>query len=390
MSKRSYSKIIGATVGCFAMAMSLAGCSAPVDGENTNARQDGVIVTKKFAVSAKSFINWVEPFELPPIGGDPVRFAALVAATNYNFNENPAVAVEEGKFRIYGSFDLYVGCNGDVMEPSTFWYGNAYSKAGMEQNLEGEIDPLQIGAHAVFDDAANHIGYNIDFVLSGRPNLLAEPALLAVAVRFNRTIFQHTRVELRCSGGTPVATTSPQGSKFPSHRVWVDDADGGVTEFTTPQNLMRDLWLLPPTPTVGGSCSCDNSSCTCDGVAAPGGGGDTSECDCSGTNLEGYGVSTKVCGETVCAQDYQVWACTNNNYQPTGEACGGGDNGGGDNGGGDNGGGDNGGGAICECFGTNQEGGDASTMECGATVCSEDYQIWLCTTEGYQPTGTGC
>jgi hypothetical protein len=201
-----------------------------------------------------------------------------------------------------------------------------------------------------------------------------------VAWRFNRTIFQHTRVELRCSGGIPVATANPQGSNFPSHRVWVDDVDG-LTVTTTPQHKMRDLWLLPPTPVAAGSCSCNDSSCVCDGVAAPGS-GDPNECNCSGTDLDGYGVTSKECGSTVCAQDFQVWACTNNNYQPTGEACGGGS----DNGGGDNGGDPSG----CDCVGTNQDGGDASTKECGATVCSEDYQIWVCTSGGYEPTGTGC
>ena len=61
----------------------------------------------------------------------------------------------------------------------------------------------------------------------------------------------------------------------------------------------------------------DDVSVTKNGWVAP-------SCDCHGTDEGGNPVQSSVCGSTVCGSDQQIWSCTESDYQPTGQACGGG------------------------------------------------------------------
>ncbi|HSX78147.1 MAG TPA: hypothetical protein VLQ80_06205 [Candidatus Saccharimonadia bacterium] len=49
----------------------------------------------------------------------------------------------------------------------------------------------------------------------------------------------------------------------------------------------------------------------------------TATCDCHGTDVEWNPVASNVCGSRVCGTDYQLWECTQADYQPTSLPCGG-------------------------------------------------------------------
>lgn len=63
------------------------------------------------------------------------------------------------------------------------------------------------------------------------------------------------------------------------------------------------------------------------GACTDGGTGSDSGCSCTGTDNNGNSVYTTVCGQTVCGQDEQTWACTSTGFQNQGTACTGGDGG---------------------------------------------------------------
>ena len=212
------------------------------------------VSTRKFMVHAKSSIQEVSELEAPPTGGDGPLFLGLVRATNFAYNEVPPDHLQSsGKFRLYGDFDVEASCaDGKPRQPVVHFTTVA---AGNEGPFQGEIDPLKLRVH---QEGGSWV---VSYVLSGRPNSIAEPAFQAIRQRSKRTIFQFGNLQVGCAGNTPTAKFDGQhgGTSFPSHRVWLlEAANQNLLEFdlvlqdrsenADEQLGMRGLWDLPDVP----------------------------------------------------------------------------------------------------------------------------------------------
>jgi hypothetical protein len=202
---------------------------------------------RRFYVQAKSFINAVSILEPPPLGGIPQLFVALVGATNAFYNEDPPDgSLGSGDFRLFGEFLASMTCEANRAVDVDLTRPNV--AAGLEGPFAGVINPMQTRIRPVMS-GSTRIGFNISFVMSGRPNAVAEIPIEAVKPRTNLSIFQKGRVLLICRLGTPTATAFTGGSPFPSHRTWVTDlSNGATTPAGLAQDLMATLWSLPPVP----------------------------------------------------------------------------------------------------------------------------------------------
>lgn len=202
---------------------------------------------RRFYVQAKSFINKVSILEPPPLGGIPALFVALVGLTNAFYGEDPADgSIGSGEFRMFGEFLASMTCEANRAVDVDLTPPNV--AAGREGPFVGVVDPMQTRIRPVMS-GTTRIGFNISFVMAGRPDPVAGAPIEAVKARTNRTIFQKTRVLLVCRLGRPTATAFPGGSPFPSHRTWVTDlSNGATTRAGLAQDLMATLWSLPPVP----------------------------------------------------------------------------------------------------------------------------------------------
>jgi len=80
---------------------------------------------------------------------------------------------------------------------------------------------------------ANWIGW-------GRPNRLVEPGMQWVATRQSVNIWHKTEIWFTCQGGEgKYRIVSFSGSKFPSHKLWVN---GGREQKHNRQGAFSDLW----------------------------------------------------------------------------------------------------------------------------------------------------
>jgi RHS repeat-associated protein len=78
----------------------------------------------------------------------------------------------------------------------------------------------------------------------GRPNPIAD-AGLAVFPRAENRIWHMIRLKIVCNGSEATVVTNQLGSKFPSHRLWVDGKPLGDT---LRQGPFSDLWNLNTPP----------------------------------------------------------------------------------------------------------------------------------------------
>jgi hypothetical protein len=82
-------------------------------------------------------------------------------------------------------------------------------------------------------------GLTIDWWYKGRPHALAEPSFQLIRVRFNPYIWH--KVKVWCKSDTAFYSIEFfSGSKFPSHKLWID----GALQRTVNQGPFSGLWYL--------------------------------------------------------------------------------------------------------------------------------------------------
>ncbi|WP_170136277.1 pentapeptide repeat-containing protein [Nannocystis exedens] len=119
-------------------------------------------------------------------------------------------------------------------------------------------------------------------------------------------------------------------------------------------------------------------ACGPTGWVAQGGvcGGDDG-CDCpGGTDHLGNPVHATTCGQQVCGEDFQYYACGQTGWVAQGGVCGGGDDAGDDD---------------CDCpGGTDHLGNAVHATVCGQQICGEDFQYYACGQDGWVAQGGVC
>jgi hypothetical protein len=79
--------------------------------------------------------------------------------------------------------------------------------------------------------------------VKGRPPSAVEPLFDAICRRSCVFIWHQVKGTVDCSSGVPVFTSLViEGSRFPSHRLWLDDKE----VFNVPQGPFSNLWNEEP------------------------------------------------------------------------------------------------------------------------------------------------
>lgn len=199
-----------------------------------------------FFIEAKSFIRVITDDMVGSFGDtfEDFNLGLLAAATNAQFSENPATGDRAAaQFRVWAHVRLDVICTGTtpamaLLEPST--------DVGFEGPLQGELDTLQFRSTTAGA---------FSFQAAGRPNVVAEPAFLAVHPRVNRTIWYSVRGHVVCDENAEASIVLDQvtNTNFPSLRIWSTHITRGQI---LPETLILDraqgqfteLWFLPAPP----------------------------------------------------------------------------------------------------------------------------------------------
>jgi hypothetical protein len=171
------------------------------------------------------------------------RLNLLASAVNGldAFNENPKTPDKDGGYRLYTRINVVVCCKGNTI---TSFSAKTDKDGGNELPfIDGTIS-LDGGPFT----AAPTIRLLPSFLLVvwrgwGRPNLLAEPGMQAVALRTSVNIWHKGEIWLQCNKGRGTySIKSFFGSQFPSHRLWVN----GMRKRNVPQGPFSDLWTPKP------------------------------------------------------------------------------------------------------------------------------------------------
>jgi len=199
--------------------------------------------SQTFNVTMKTFINRVGRSygTLPSVSGDSwvrrnSRKAALVAlagATDLEFNENPWSTRKDKVYRIYSNLRVNATCSGSTLRVSR----SLTTDTGKEGPLQ---TPNAITKTAFVKN--NNSTWSFKYFLRAKPHRLVEPTFTrGVQPRSNPYIWQKITGTVRCVGGKPrLSVNNFSGSKFPTHRYWVN----GSAKRTIAQNGMAELWRL--------------------------------------------------------------------------------------------------------------------------------------------------
>lgn len=213
--------------------------------------------TKVIEVTAKSFIaligskvgsipGWTTTPSIPPLPPVPVPrqtlLEVLARATDAQFNEDPLTIAKDKHYRLFSS------CQITVVWQNAKILSAVPSPLDTDVGKEGPLQPPPLIASAVTVSSTGGSLVNFSWTGKGRPHALAEPAFQEVLPRTSVFIWHVIDGQIDVSSGVPITTVTIRGSRFPSHRVFVDG-----TQISPPgvaQGPFSNLWVPDPTDTT--------------------------------------------------------------------------------------------------------------------------------------------
>lgn len=210
--------------------------------------------TKVIDVTAKSFIALiggrvgsipgikmvVPPPPVPPIPIPVPRqklLELLAKSTDSQFNENPRTTAKDKGYRLFSS------CQFTVVFEKKKILAAVPSALDTDVGKEGPLEPPALVATPVKVSPTGGSSVTFSWFGTGRPHAAAEPAFQEVQPRTSVFIWHAIEGIIDVSSGTPVTTVSIGGSRFPSHRVFVD---GKLVLPELVQGPFSNLWDADP------------------------------------------------------------------------------------------------------------------------------------------------
>ena len=210
----------------------------------------------RFRITAKSFIARIG--SNTGWASRDYKGAFLQALTDRNFSEDPLVNPwldwPDKHYRLYSSLTVTLACCGSTLR---LLEADFLTDVGNDGPLEGVRFPASVTFPPVWQNASlddllsgtynptvsrSCIGFS--WMLEGAPNPAAELVVWGLGrgiVRPNR-IWHKVEGTICCSNGQASVSASLRGSRFPSHRLWID---GDLTE-ELDQGPMSNLWESDP------------------------------------------------------------------------------------------------------------------------------------------------
>jgi len=181
------------------------------------------------------------PLPVVPIPKVPVplttqRLAALAAATDAAYSENPLTDAMDKRYRLFSQCTFQVTCQGGRL------VSVIPSALSTDVGMEGPLTPPSLTTSSVMINSDPN-GFVFAWAGKSRPHQAPEPAFRLVCDRTSVYIWHIIRGRVDCVGPRPrVTQLILRGSKFPSHRAFVN----GVIHTTIPQGVFSDLWVPAP------------------------------------------------------------------------------------------------------------------------------------------------
>jgi hypothetical protein len=232
------------------------------DGLN-NSDAFGLLTFYYMKVVSKSYINGIprvnRPGSVNPIPGF-LATAAKVWGLTDAFNQFPKDDTKDHLYRLFAQIELSYCCDNGELK----YFGKAEDKEG---GVEG-MAPVATGDYTIiptfpfiipeFKLVPFHGTIDLQSTVTrispsevalswlnwGHPNIiLAEPGLQAVGLRRSTNIWNSGSIRIKCDGDSARYTIdSFKGSRFPSHRLWID----GALKKNIRQEYLSDLWVSDP------------------------------------------------------------------------------------------------------------------------------------------------
>lgn len=199
--------------------------------------------SREFNVTIKSFIKPIDMGNLGsfrrcafgrciPKPAKNARLRTFAEATRAAFNENPWHTRKDEKYRVYSNLKINAECQGNRLRITRSFLSSDVGKDGPLK------PPAAIGRQ---EKELNNNVYKFKWYLRARPAPATEPAFLAVGWRTNPYIWQKMGGKVFCENGQPRLITNVfEGSKFPSHRYWIN----GQAKHSKQQGQLTELWKL--------------------------------------------------------------------------------------------------------------------------------------------------
>ncbi len=203
---------------------------------------------REVRVVVKSFIRCIggSVGSLPlwcPLGSS-LRLRAMAFATDRMMCEEPMHDRKDKRYRLFSACTFQVTCqNGNVTAVTPSALDTDTGKEGPLQAPPLIASPVRVVRTAD--------GFEFSWFARGRPHLAAEPPFQLVCPRTSVYIWHRVSGRVRCTPEGTDVSVNLSGSKFPTHRVFVN----GTPVRTVPQGGFARLWfpvsLTEPTRVEG-------------------------------------------------------------------------------------------------------------------------------------------
>ncbi|HKQ29982.1 MAG TPA: hypothetical protein VJS66_01745 [Burkholderiales bacterium] len=179
--------------------------------------------TTTLRLTVKSFIKVIDLSSMSA-ESRPRAEKAFAWFTNQNFSEDPKTWSPNAKdYRLWSQATAVVTCRGDVI--ASWKTSHLAHRSGKELRvLDAEtsvLEALKVDPAPQGNDEQNSL--TLSYGIRGKPNDAALSSFHIVAPRTCHSIWHRTRATVTCRDGAAQMGTALTGSRFPSHRVWVND-----------------------------------------------------------------------------------------------------------------------------------------------------------------------
>jgi hypothetical protein len=192
--------------------------------------------TRTVRVVVKSFINCIGTSvrPLPAWCGlmSYPKLLAMAAITDRLMCENPSQDRKDKGYRLYSACTFTITClNGNVTAVTPSVLDTDTGKEGPLQAPPLIASPVTVRRTAT--------GFDFSWFVRGRPHLGAEPGFQLVCPRTSVFIWHRINGSVRCTPDGTEVTINLTGSKFPTHRAYIN----GSPMRTVPQGGFGRLWF---------------------------------------------------------------------------------------------------------------------------------------------------
>jgi hypothetical protein len=169
-----------------------------------------------------------------------LKLRALALATDAAMSENPTTDAKDKRYRLYSARTFTVKCKGGTIVSVVPTPIDSDTGHECVPRTSACLQPPALIVYGVTAGLTSPTTFQFSWTAKGRPHGAAEPGFQVVCPRTSVYIWHKVTGRIECSGGEPRVDLTLVGSRFPSHRVFVN----GVPRLPTiAQGTFSNLWV---------------------------------------------------------------------------------------------------------------------------------------------------